>query len=330
MDEAGVRKIIEQYGLEALTLQPVQKGYRNQSYAFATPDRQQLNLILYKNEPGMAQRIKRANQVADYLAEQGLPARATVDQRIIRVQSGPAIKYGALYTYLSGSTIPWEAYTHHHLNLLGQSLSDMHHALANFDAIGLPAVTDEYISIIERMRIYFDLADVKTAMSQKLDLALGLKKFDELSAVMTACRTLPGQQALHMDFVRGNVVFDGPQLTGILDFEKTAYGHPLFDIARTLAFLLVDCRYKSEVQTRKYFLQSGYRKRGAAEYRDIPIKRASQTSSLLETLVDMFLLYDLYKFLHHNPYEFLAQNHHFKRTVSQLKQRGLVDSTTAR
>ncbi len=70
---------------------------------------------------------------------------------------------------------------------------------------------------------------------------------------------------LHMDFVRGNILYSQNhelRISGILDFEKAAYGSPLFDIARTYAFLLVDCKYKSEKEIGKYFLRSGYIKRG--------------------------------------------------------------------
>ncbi len=114
-------------------------------------------------------------------------------------------------------------------------------------------------------------------------------------------------------------------MTGILDFEKTAYGHPVFDVARTLAFLLVDCEYKGEAKIRKYFLQSGYNKRGTVNFRNPIIKHGNRTTNLLESLIDLFLLYDFYKFLRHNPYEFLEQNHHYKRTRDILLTRNMLE-----
>jgi len=123
-----------------------------------------------------------------------------------------------------------------------------------------------------------------------------------------------------MDFVRGNILFDeGVHITGVLDFEKASHGHPLFDIARTLAFLLVDCKYKTEAQVRKYFLLSGYNKRGTGDF-----KITAMNARLLEQLVELFLLYDFYKFLRHNPYEALPQNEHFVRTQALLLQRQLL------
>ena len=119
-----------------------------------------------------------------------------------------------------------------------------------------------------------------------------------------------------MDFVRGNVLFEGSEVVGILDFEKTAYGPVQYDVARTLAFLLVDCKYKDEAAVRRYFLQSGYTKRGAATLTYYP--------TILETLIELFLIHDFYKFLRHNPYESLKDNEHFTRTVSVLARNGVL------
>ncbi len=45
---------------------------------------------------------------------------------------------------------------------------------------------------------------------------------------------------------------------------------------------------------------------------------------LLEVLVDLFLFYDFYKFLRHNPYESLTDNEHFIRTKAILLRQGLI------
>jgi hypothetical protein len=133
-----------------------------------------------------------------------------------------------------------------------------------------------------------------------------------------------------MDFVRSNILFDDTDtsnalaITGILDFEKTAQGNPVFDIARTLAFLLVDCKYKPADKVRKYFLRSGYIKRGASTFQDIYITDHNGKVNVLEQLLDVFLMHDFYKFLRHNPYESLESNEHFMRTRDMLVQRGFV------
>jgi Ser/Thr protein kinase RdoA (MazF antagonist) len=208
-------------------------------------------------------------------------------------------------------------------------MSNMHSALAHAD-LSLPStVAGEYQAIFGRMQRYFNDAQVSSALHQKLNLRLVATDLSYYLALLEKLTTLPGQQPLHMDFVRGNILFTGSKektrLCGILDFEKTATGHPLCDIARTLAFLLVDC-HLPESKIRKYFLYSGYTKRGQAVFRNLILKNARHTT-MLEALVDLFLLHDFYKFLRHNPYEFLLQNHHFRRTQELLLKRAVIVRT---
>lgn len=323
-----VERILQAYGLDYASILPPEKGYRNQSFPVVLNDGGTVNLILYKSEPGILDKIHAANAVSGHLAGQGFPARRTVSKRIIKLDSPNRRKYGALYNYLEGHTIPWEGYNQDHIKLLGKTMSDMHAALADFDYPDLAEVADEYLAINSRMRYYFSQAPVQRAMSEKLLLHVNPESFHQFEQVLTGSKMLPGKQPLHMDFVRSNILFsDVPDdtfkvsITGILDFEKTAYGHPLFDIARTLAFLLVDCKYKAPEKVRKYFLGSGYIKRGAAM---LPGKHMD----ILEALVNMFLFYDFYKFLRHNPYESLPDNEHFMRTVQLLIPRHLLVPTT--
>jgi Ser/Thr protein kinase RdoA (MazF antagonist) len=333
MAEAPARPIIERvlqaYGITFVSIHEPQKGYRNQSFAIEQPDGTYLNLILYKNEPGILDKIKAANAVSDHLAAKGFLTRQTARQHIIRLRSTNRLKYGAVYNYLGGHTIPWEAYNQDHIKLLGKTMSDMHAALADFRYDALPETADEYLAIVDRMRRYFADPAVQQALADKLLFHVDPATFTTFEQLLTTTKLLPGKQPLHMDFVRSNILFDEVpstrdfkvRITGILDFEKTAYGHPLFDVARTLAFLLVDCKYKQPEKVRKYFLGSGYIKRGKAI---LP----AEHMSLLEPLVELFLFYDLYKFLRHNPYESLPDNEHFIRTVQFLIPKHLVVPTT--
>lgn len=323
MGDDVVLQVLGRYGLEPVRLLGMQKGYRNESHAAELPDGRQVNLILYKREPGILERIRNANQVADYLAGQGLPVRRTIDGRIVRLRSGPAVKYGALYAYLPGNTIPWEAYTMAHLKLLGETMGRMHSALAELPRGTLPLATDEYGHVLERMAHYFSEPAVQAALRTKLRLRVNPALLGRCYALLRQVGRLPAQQPLHLDFVRGNILFiaspEGPAVSGILDFEKTAYGAPLIDLARTLAFLLVDCKYKPGAKVRKYFLYSGYVKRGGREIIG---------SHLLGGLTAFFLMHDFYKFLRHNPYEFLPQNEHFIRTRAQLVEAGILQQAT--
>ena len=175
------------------------------------------------------------------------------------------------------------------------------------------------------MHKYFSDPLVANAMHTKLGLKVDDIVFTNNKKLIKIATKLP-EQPLHMDFVRSNVLFanNSHEITGVLDFEKAVYGSPVFDIARTLAFLLVDCKYKTEAQVRKYFLQSGYNKYGRANFSPITVRISNRTLDVLEEAINMFLFYDFYKFLRHNPYESLHANEHYIRTVNLLVSRGVI------
>ena len=333
MDEKGLKEVFTVYRIRPSRLLASQKGYRNTSFPAVLSDGRRVNFILYKNEPGIYERIKRINDVSSFLSRRGLPVRRPLEKRILELATPSALRYGALYDYLSGDTIPWEGYTRNHIKLAGKAMGEMHTHLREFGPLRND-VAAEYLQIVKRMQVYFNDADATRALREKLDITIPKTIFPKFIKLLEYCTTLPHQQVLHMDFVRGNLLFRHSQpndmftlgdisLSGILDFEKTAYGTPIIDVARTLAFLLVDCKYKSPEKIRKYFLHSGYNKRSSAV-------SIALDSKLLDELIVLFLIHDFYKFLRHNPYEFLPQNEHFIRTRDMLCTLGVIRYTKDR
>lgn len=323
-----VVRILQKYELSYLKILESQNGYRNLSFPVLLRDKSLVNLIFYKREHGIVQKITNANRISNYLSSLGIPTRQTIDRRIMKLRHDQSLRYCALYNYLPGFTIPWEAYTQTHLRLLGKMMSDIHEALVQLPKRSLPDITEICISETHRMNHYFQDQNVQRALISKLSLSIEKRRLEQLIPLFTGCQRLNGQRPLHMDFVRSNILFDTTSselvIAGVLDFEKTAYGHPLFDIARTLAFLLVDCKYKTEAKVRKYFLNSGYLKYGKSTIREDLVLGGHKRHALLESLIDYFLLYDLYKFLRHNPYESLPSNEHFIRTRDILCQRIVI------
>ena len=329
MPDELLNKVIAAYGVNVSRRLPMQSGYRNKNYPFELSDGTMVNLIIYKREPGMEQTIKNAHRLGMHLDANQFPARTTYDPRILRVFDAPHEQFAGLYSYLPGETIPWNGYTMDHLKALGASMSSMHALLSDQPQKGLTATTSIYSALLKRMEAYFLSKAVREAVSIKLNLLIDPVLFPTFQRLMLAISHLPNQQPIHLDFVRGNILFtpDSNDISGVLDFEKAAYGSPIIDIARTLAFLLVDCTYKSESQIRKYFLYSGYTKRGEAHYLPIRIKIGKINIDVLEALIDFFLFYDFYKFLLHNPYESLRENQHFTRTKDLLITRKIIVTT---
>lgn len=325
MNEKTVKAVLNKYNIKYRKILEPQSGYRNEIWPVITTNNQTINLTFFKQEPNIEERIKRSSEVSDSLANNGLPCRLQIDSRLLVLQGKSNKRVAGLYNYLPGNTIAWESYTKKHLKLLGYSMAVMHGKLANYNQ-PLPYIYDEITNLTNIMSKYFINKQVLDAIQNKLLLKVDVKQINTLNNAILSCKNLPNQQVLHMDFVRGNILYnkdnmstlsiDGLSVSGILDFEKTAYGHVGIDIGRTLAFLYVDCKYKNPSQVYKSFLTSGYYKKG--------LSKVKLNNNLLTNIILYFLLYDFYKFLAHNPYESLHKNQHYVRTRNILQQFGII------
>ncbi len=320
--EDDLRKTIGAYGFDYASTLLVQSGYRNTSHIAQLTDGRLINLIVYKNEEAIVDRIKRLNRLSKHLSTSFLPVRTPIDDRIIKMSGSGLNHYSCLYNFLPGTTIQWEAYSMKHIKLLGWALADFHNLSSDFDG-ELPNVALDFQKIFNTVQQYLSDENIISAMSTKLGVNSSIS-FNKIYQVIDKVGSLNDKQALHLDFVRGNVLFDTARpddrfqigsiaLSGIIDLEKASYGHPIWDISRSLAFLFVDCP-KPKEKIYKYFIDSGYTKRG---------NRAIGTSYLNE-LVILYLIYDFYKFLRDNPYDSLSLNHHFLRTRDILIEQNVL------
>ena len=325
MNRQIVERAMELYGIRPVKIHDEMSGYRNKSYRVEVRDHADLNLIIFKPEPGILDRINRADAVSEHVAARGLPARRRFDPRTMQLTGASGrIHYVRIYEYLPGATIPWEEYTKKHIKLLGWAMSDFHHAATDYDG-DLPDGLDICRRQLAAMKKYFADDHVRGAMRRKLKLTIGPAVLDLLADGLMRAKNLSPTIPLHLDLVRGNVLYgDGGawqigdvSLTGLIDFEKVARGPAVLDLARTYAFLIVDSSRKSPEKIFKYLIHSGYNKRGKNQV-DFP-------ASIFWSLVRFFLLYDFYKFLCHNPYEHLGENHHFRLTRNMLIRKNMIE-----
>jgi Ser/Thr protein kinase RdoA (MazF antagonist) len=324
MNEGLLRRALKFYGVRPVRIFDGQKGYRNKSFHIRTAGGDDLNLIFFKSEAGILERVKRADRLSEVAYEAGLPVRHLFDRRILVLTGVRGKIYARLYYYLPGETIAWEMFSMNHIKALGWAMSDLHFVWRDFGG-ELPLAADELLMLNGRMKRYFDDVNVVRAMLGKLGLALEGEIFGDFGQTLETVGKLEAQP-LHLDLVRGNLLFGGDgngvwrvgnaSLAGIIDFEKAAMGHPMLDLARTYAFLMVDVANKTQDRIFKYLIQSGYQKRGRNKI-ELDIK-------LFEKTVQFFLMYDFYKFLRHNPYESLSENHHFMQTRDILIQRNVI------
>lgn len=328
MNEKLINKICKKYGLSVDYVLSAEKGYRNLSNPVVLKNGDIINIIIYKNEPDILSKINAANYISGYLAENNFPTRKLVIEEIVKLETSLNVRFASIYNYLPGQTISWEAYTMKHIKLLGETMSNMHNCLSSLDYKDLVNVSEVNDILLIRMKKYFSQDSVKSAINNKLNILVKASTLVVIKSTLDLASKMPDQHPLHLDFVRGNILFDYKEndliISGILDFEKTAIGNKIFDIARTLAFLLVDCKYKSEDKVRKYFLLSGYNKRGNSKFINRSIYFKDKEINVFEEVVNFYLLYDFYKFLLHNPYESLSKNQHYIRTRNILLKRNVL------
>lgn len=210
-----------------------------------------------------------------------------------------------------------------HIKLAGSFMAKLHQIDPKLLEESLPDIAQQSEVAYSRMKGYLTDTTISKTTEAKLGLQVQIPNYSHLFDNLHQHNL---ETILHMDMVRGNLLFqdekrntatpftiDSITLSGVIDFEKVAIGHPLFDIARSLAFLLVDSQ-KSYPQIIKYFIDSGYRKRGGGRVERIQI----DGQDVLTGLISFYLLYDFYKFLKQNPYESLHLNHHYRKTKQAL------------
>lgn len=346
--------LVQNYNLKPRRIAKLDGGFRNQCFQIFTTGKRQYVCIVYKNERGIEEMIIAAHSVSNFLKKREFPVRYPIKsltgEEFIKLRDGRSIQKIALYNYLIGRTIPWEAYTRRHLKSIGMMLSDMHYVLSQNREIKseklkvknennqlnvmikqLPRWTRVTQKEIQDMLRYF--SEVEPWIEKKLVVQLRWNDIKtSLTNLVKSCSQF-GQGILHYDFTRGNILFstkldkqlDIYPIVGVLDFEKVCYGPIIADVARTLAFLLVDCKYKDEKTVRKRFLISGYQRRGKNKLMIDDIWKVQQ-----EKLIQFFWLRDFWKFLEHNPYEYLYMNEHYLRTRNLLVQYGLLKKVNSK
>lgn len=231
----------------------------------------------------------------------------------VNTSSDLKLRLVALYNYQGGATIPWEAYTRRHIQSLGESMYRMHKIWSDYKDNKVITDWDTYFEIdSEQMYNYLfkNAIYIKKKLKINIDKDLIGQLIKKVISENKKSSVKSVWQLIHCDFVRSNILFSASKkgevypITGILDFEKVLLGPIEVDVARTLAFLYVDCKYKKKVDIEYYFFQ-GY---------------LGQTDwNYLELLVKYFLWRDLWKLLACNPYENLKDNEHYLRTIANLQ-----------
>lgn len=228
------------------------------------------------------------------------------------------IRLVSLYKFLEGQTIPWEAYTRRHIRAVGRSMHEMHKLWQEYKTKNSIYTWKEYFELdSESLLSYFvkNMSHIERKLSFVVDIDFLKHLIENILHKNKKLHIKNNSQLIHGDFVRGNILFSDEKkddiypIVGILDFEKVMYAPIEVDVARTVAFMYVDCKYKTKEDVDYYFFD-GYGKKVNDEYCSI--------------LINYFLYRDLWKLLACNPYESLKENEHYVRTVTNLRTNKLT------
>lgn len=202
-----------------------------------------LNLVIFNNEIGSIETIQIQNKACSELAKLNLSFQIRYPKsRIIQIinKKNNFETLACLYNYIEGQTISWENYTSSRLKQIGKCLAELHLGFEalNFDRRLLSKLYPQKQICLDQtreMKSYFARLEVKLAMYKKLGIILNVN-FEKLESLVSQIES--ENKVLHMDFVRGNIIWDEDQnrIVGIIDFEKMSLGKVEFDIARTLVF----------------------------------------------------------------------------------------------
>ncbi|MEA3357347.1 MAG: phosphotransferase [Patescibacteria group bacterium] len=319
---------------QTIRLENSNQGYMNTCIQVSLHNPTQTYIAIIYNRPRYSTDQSRiilddAYKAAKYLHDHGLPCRIPIltkrKKRLIKfsMEDTKSEHIMGLYNFLPGNTLPWESYTRRHLRALGKCMAEMHRLLKDFphQTTSLPRWSDYLRNDYSKLKSYFQKNS--PAIKKKLSLQVNIKDCTELTKSLHPKSLHPKshEQTIHYDFVRGNILFSSEKhiltypITGILDFEKAMIASTAVDIARTLSFLLVDCKYKSDQEIITYFLKEGYVALGKAN---------SPRFDQLNNLMIYFWLRDLWKFLTGNPYNDLHLNYHYTETVRRLAKTAYI------
>jgi len=159
-------------------------------------------------------------QLMDHLAGHGVPGAHPVARDdggfLSEVRGRPA----ALVYRLAGASI--DVPTTEHCHSLGGVVAEMHRAAASFEPVQPNSRGLAWI-INARARLADVLPDDQRTL---LDDEISFQQ----NAVSRIYAALP-QAVIHADLFRDNVLFDGPRVSGIIDFYYACHDYLLFDLA---------------------------------------------------------------------------------------------------
>lgn len=328
--------------LREFSLEKIKQGYMNNvvKITLSYSDNKKLFIGIFFNshrykDDFAKEFLEQITTYANYLTKNGISCRNGIkttenSKYIVKLKEFNKTRFFALYEFIEGETISWEAYTRRHIRSLGRTMSIMHmegkkYLIKNSEKCDKILFWKDYFEMdSEKMQKY--LFKNKQFIKSKLNIEIKFEKLNFLIKEILKKTFSDKKYLLHMDFVRGNILFSNEkkeeiyEIKGVLDFEKMLIGPRELDLARTVAFLYVDCKYKKKTEIEKYFFEEGYYfTKNGEKSEAVYLKKVD-----IQEIIRYYLCRDFWKFLECNPYDSLLLNEHFLRTVRFLQNDKLI------
>jgi homoserine kinase type II len=217
------RRIGERYGLVALDVQGIRGGSVNSNYALSLAGGGRAFVRIFEEQTKAT--AAREAKMLDHLAEGGVPTPrplSRIDRRgfICSFADKPV----AVFPWVEGESLCQKLVTQDAVFRVGKALARVHLASADFD--GAP------VSRFRTQKLEARLEAIPRA-AQSDELADAVRMLSSRLAVMPRPAP-PKLGVIHGDLFRDNVLWKGPEITALLDFESASRGSPAFDLGVTL------------------------------------------------------------------------------------------------
>ncbi|MFV1872664.1 MAG: homoserine kinase [Oleiphilus sp.] len=229
LNKEQISAILMEYPLGSLSrFEPIASGIENTNYFVWVDqgDSEERVLVLTIFENLSEDSLPFYNDLTRFLAQQGFLVPAPFcNQRgvdVFKVNDATAsakMKFGVLVPKFSGvSLVKPDALA---CQKIAQYVAKMHLALADYEAEQEAEHTLDWCR-----RWVGELASCVTFEESSL-LSLALERYQGYAALIESCP----KTVVHGDLFRDNVLFDGGEITGIIDFYHAGQTASLFDLA---------------------------------------------------------------------------------------------------
>lgn len=224
------RALAAQFGLEVVAARGLLAGSVNSNYELALAAGGRVFLRVYE-EQNLLSAAGEA-RLLEHLATRGVPTPrplARADGAFLAEHAGKPV---ALFPWVDGEAICQARVTPAHARRVGEALAQVHLAGASF--AGAPEGRFRAGDLFVR-------AEQIEGVERSTDVASAMRLLRDRLARRLERPPAPSIPVIHGDLFRDNVLWDGPSLVALLDFESASRGSAAFDLmVTTLAWCFGD------------------------------------------------------------------------------------------